>query len=221
VDIPKFSEANHPLVKVLFHQSDSDLLTLYQQHPEEGKYFTAIFCRYSAIVYTLVRHMAKSPVQADYLFASIWRHVFHEMRGLDLRESMEANDDQTGKVTLQNWLINVTAMAINQTVLPPTEAIHYALEAAPPPLWCYLQQALDVLDPLSRLILVMSQTFRWSETRIAAYLQAEGEPISPAEVARRLPAAIAKLEDTLPADIREIYLGLLKQPQPESLMIDA
>ncbi|MGD1904268.1 MAG: RNA polymerase sigma factor [Geitlerinemataceae cyanobacterium] len=202
MDIPKFSEANHPIVKALFHQSDTDLLALYQQKPEEGKYFTAIFCRYSAIVYTLVRHMAKSPVQADYLFASIWRHVFHEMRSLDLQSR------EDGQSTLQNWLIDVTAQAINQSELPPVESIHYSLDTAPPPLWCYLQQALDVLSPLSRLIVVMSQTFRWSETRIAAYLQAEGSAISAAEVARRLPTAIAQLEDTLPKDICEIYLGV-------------
>jgi hypothetical protein len=205
VDIPKFTEANHPLVKALFHQSDRDLLALYQQHPEAGKYFTAIFCRYSAIVYTLVRHMAKSPVQADYLFASIWRHVFYEMRGLNLREQDEIQGEQA---TLQNWLIDVTAIAINKSELPPVEAIHYSLETAPPPLWCYLQQSLDVLDPLARLIVVMSQTFRWSETRIAAYLQAEGNPISAAEVARRLPKAIAQLETTLPTDICEIYFGV-------------
>jgi hypothetical protein len=54
----------------------------------------------------------------------------------------------------------------------------------------------------------MSQTFRWSETRIAAYLQAEGNPISAAEVARRLPKAIAQLEATLPTDICEIYFGV-------------
>jgi len=202
VDIPKFSEANHPIVKALFHQSDADLLALYQQHPEEGKYFTAIFCRYSAIVYTLVRHMAKSPVQADYLFASIWRHVFHEMRSLDLKHR------EDGQSTLQNWLIDITAAAINQSEVPPVESIHYSLDTAPPPLWCYLQQALDVLNPLARLIVVMSQTFRWSETRIAAYLQAEGSAISAAEVARRLPQAIAQLEETLPPDIREIYLGV-------------
>jgi hypothetical protein len=205
VDIPKFTEANHPLVKALFHQSDHDLLTLYQQHPEAGKYFTAIFCRYSAIVYTLVRHTAKSPVQADYLFASIWRHVFYEMRSLNLRERETIAGEQA---TLQNWLIDITAIAINQSELPPVESIHYSLATTPPPLWCYLQQALDVLDALSRLIVVMSQTFRWSETRIAAYLQAEGNPISAAEVARRLPRAIAQLKAALPEDICAIYFGV-------------
>jgi len=206
VQIPTFPEASHPIVKSLFHHSDRELLTLYQRHPDEGKYFTAIFCRYSAIVYTLVRHSAKSPVRADYLFALIWQRIFHEMRTLDFNPSIEANNDETGELTLQNWLIELTAMSIDRAQLPPVESIQYSLEAAPPPLWCYLQQALDTLPPLLRLMVVMSQTFKWSETRIAAYLQAEGENVTPAEVARQLPTGYRQLEEALPEDIRTIYL---------------
>jgi hypothetical protein len=53
----------------------------------------------------------------------------------------------------------------------------------------------------------MDQTFHWSETRIAAYLQAEGERISPLEVADFLQSGYCMLEDKLPIDIRAIYLG--------------
>jgi DNA-directed RNA polymerase specialized sigma24 family protein len=202
VQIPHFSESNHPIVKSLFHHSDQELLTLFQRHPEEGKYFTAIFCRYSPIVYTLIRHSARSPVQADYLFALTWRHIFHEMRGLDLRYDYAA-----GSSSFQNWLINMTAVCINQADLPPVESIHYDLQAAPPPFWCYLEQALEQLPPEIRLMVVMSQSFHWSETRIAAYLQAEGEVISPAQVSNQLQQGYQLLEATLPDDIRAIYLG--------------
>jgi hypothetical protein len=202
VQIPHFSESNHPLVKSLFHHSDRELLTLFQRHPEQGKYFTAIFCRYSPIAYTLIRHSARSPVQADYLFALTWRHIYYELGGLDLRNTLapEAN-------SFQNWLINVTAVCINQADLPPVESIHYSLQAAPPPLWCYLEQALEQLPPALRLMVVMAQTFHWSETRIAAYLQAEGEAIAPAQVRVQLQEGYQLLETTLPEDIREIYLG--------------
>lgn len=206
VQIPTFPEAQHPIVKSLFHHSDRELLTLYQRYPQEGKYFTALFCRYSAIVYTLVHHSVTSPVRADYLFVLIWQRIFHEMRSLDLNPSADANDDETGEVTLQNWLIQLTALSIEQAQLPDVEAIQYSLESAPPPLWCYLQQALDLLDPLLRLMVVMSQTFKWSETRIAAYLQAEGERLTPADVARQLPSGYRELEANLPEDIRAIYL---------------
>ena len=200
MQIPHFSESNHPIVKSLFHHSDQELLTLFQRHPEQGKYFTAIFCRYSPIVYTLIRHSARSPVQAEYLFALTWRHIFYELSGLDLRQ-----DSTPGTSSFQNWLINMTAFCINQADLPPVEEIHYDLKAAPPPLWCYLEQALEQLQPVMRLMVIMAQTFHWSETRIAAYLQAEGEVISPAQVRTQIEQGYQILEATLPEDIRLIY----------------
>ncbi len=203
MQIPHFPEANHPLVKSLFHQSDEELLTLLQRYPDTGKYFTAIFCRYSPIVYTLICHSARSPVQADYLFALTWRHIYYELGGLNLG-SLEADKES---LTLQNWLINMTAYCINEIQLPPTEAIHYSLKTTSPPLWCYVEQALEQLPAVSRFIVLMAQTFHWSETRIAAYLQAEGENITPVEVANFLREGYRMLEDKLPGDVRTIYLG--------------
>ncbi|MEH2391476.1 MAG: sigma-70 family RNA polymerase sigma factor [Nostoc sp.] len=203
MQIPHFPEANHPLVKSLFHHSDHELLTLFQRYPDAGKYFTVIFCRYSPIVYTLIRHSARSPVQADYLFALTWRHIYYELGGLNLTDSESGEE----ALTLQNWLINMTAFCINEIKPPPTEAIHYSLQTTSPPLWCYVQQALDQLPPVLRLMVLMAQTFHWSETRIAAYLQAEGEAIAPSEVANSLQKGYRLLEEKLPTDIRTIYFG--------------
>ncbi|WP_414574843.1 sigma-70 family RNA polymerase sigma factor [Anabaena sp. CCY 9402-a] len=202
MQIPHFSETNHPLVKSLFHHSDQELLELFQQNPDVGKYFTVIFCRYSPIVYTLIQHSARSPVQADYLFALTWRHIYYELGGLDLNNPSPGQEG----LTLQNWLINITAVCINEIQLPPTESIHYSLQDTSPPLWCYIEQALDQLPPILRLMVLMAQTFHWSETRIAAYLQAEGEKITPPDVANFLQEGYRMLEDKLPADIRDIYL---------------
>nr|WP_202895685.1 sigma-70 family RNA polymerase sigma factor [Iningainema tapete] len=187
----------------MFHLSDEELLNLFQHHPDAGRFFTAIFCRYSPIVYTLIQHSARSPVQADYLFALVWRQVYSELGGLNLDNSQGAKEN----LTLQNWLINMTARCINEIELPPTEAIHYSLKTTSPPLWCYVEQALDQLPPMLRLMVLMAQTFHWSETRIAAYLQAEGEAIAPNEVANFLQEGYRMLEEKLPADIRAIYLG--------------
>lgn len=200
------------MVKALFHHSDQELLTLFQRHREQGKYFTAIFCRYSPLVFTLIRHSARSPVQADYLFALTWRHVYYEIGGLDLRDNT-----LLGSNSLQAWLINMTAICINSADLPPVESIHYDIKAAPPPLWCYLEQALGQLPPVVRLMVIMAQSFHWSETRIAAYLQAEGEEIAPAQVRSKLQEGYQLLEANLPKDIRVIYLGEeLTTPQPKS-----
>lgn len=200
-------ESNHQVVQSLSHHSDRKLLTLFQNHPDLGKYFVAIFCRYAQIVYTLICHSVRSPVQADYLFSQTWRHIFYEMRGLNLQQAQE--DQQEGN-TLQNWIINVTAICINQANLPAVESIHYSRKDAPPPLWCYVSQVLDGLDPLLRLVLIMSQTFRWSEARISAYLQAEGESITPDKVRDLIKKANVTLVQNLPQDIRVIYLGELE-----------
>ncbi|HEY9692363.1 MAG TPA: sigma-70 family RNA polymerase sigma factor [Oculatellaceae cyanobacterium] len=205
MQIPHFPESNHPIVKSLFHHSDQELLTLFQRHPEQGKFFTTIFCRYSPIVYTLIRHSARSPVQADYLFALTWRHIYYELGGLNLRE-----DTGTEVSSFQNWLINMTAVCINEADLPPVESIHYSLQAAPPPLWCYMEQALEQLPPIMRLMVLMAQTFHWSETRISAYLQAEGEMLSPADVKAQLLQGYHLLEVALPEDLRVIYLNNFK-----------
>ena len=203
MQIPHFPESNHPLVKSLFNHSDQELIALFAKHPDAGRYFTAIFCRYSPIVYTLIMHSARSPVQADYLFAMTWKHIYYQVGGVNL----ESTEPDAPAMTLQNWLINMTAYCINETELPPTESIHYSLKTTSPPLWCYVEQSLDQLPPMLRLIVLMAQTFHWSETRIAAYLQAEGEGISPNEVANFLQQGYRMLEEKLPADIRAIYLG--------------
>lgn len=205
MQIPSFSETNHPLVKSLFHHSDSELVSLFQSHPESGRYFTAIFCRYSPIVYTLIRHSTRSPVQADYLFALTWRHIYYELSAFNT--SADGAPPGQESLSLQNWLIDQTAYCINEIEVPPTEAIHYSLQATSPPLWCYVEQALEQLPPMLRLMVLMAQTFHWSETRIAAYLQAEGEAISPTEVTNLLQEAYSLLEEKLPTDIRAIYLG--------------
>lgn len=203
MQIPRFLEANHALVHPLSQLSDQELLTLFQRYPDRGRYFVALLCRYTPIVYTLVSNSARSPVQADYLFAMIWRHIYYELGGLDLRST---SPDKPA-LTLQNWIINITAHCINQAHLPPVEEIQYSIKAAPPALWCYVEQSLDQLPPLQRLITVMSQTYHWSETRISAYLQAEGEALSAAQVKAQLHQAARALEQVLPADLRNIYFN--------------
>lgn len=223
MQIPSFPECNHAIIQQLGHLSDRELLRRFKAEPQAGRYFTAIFCRYSPVVFSLITHSARSPVQAEYLFALTWRHILNELGGLDLDVAEATVAGETGQgrsLSLQSWLINVTALCINQAALPDVEEIHYSLNQASPPLWCYVERSLDRLDPLERLILVMAQTFRWSDTRIAAYLQAEGERVMPAEVSVRLRQAGQNLAAALPDDIRAIYLGSLSEGESDSLLPD-
>lgn len=63
----------------------------------------------------------------------------------------------------------------------------------------------------------MAQTFRWSNTRIAAYLQAEGQRISPKSVAVLLKDAQQALNQSLPNDIQSIYFGDTEAAVEEAL----
>lgn len=200
MQLPPLVEINHPVVQELFLKSDQDLVTLFQRHPDSGQYFVAIFCRYGQVLYTLISTSTRSPLQADYLFAQTWDCIYNEMRSLDLRGG-------NPKLSLQSWLINIAAIMINRAELPPVEDIQYSLETTPPIFWCYLNQALRQLPGNLRLVLLLSQTFHWSNTRIAAYLQAEGEPISANDVQNILTKAYMALEAALPEDIRDIYLA--------------
>ena len=220
MQIPNFPECDRDLIKPLAYLSDYDLVDNLQKSPSEGKYFTALFCRYSPVVYSLIRHSARSPVQADYLFALTWRLILNELGGIDLsnlraerqasadlEKSEEPAPNRTAAFSLQGWLINLTAAHINQAKLPDVESIHYSLEDASPPLLCYTERALENLSPLHRLIILMAQTFAWSNTRISAYLQAEGDRFTPSEVEAELTVAYKALERAIPSDIREIYVN--------------
>jgi hypothetical protein len=208
--LPDFPEANHPLVRSLLVCSDQDLVQGFQQHPDEGKYFTACFCRFGAMSYALLRNMARSPLQVDYLFARLWRNIFYELNHLEIA---------TGEphFSLQAWVLNKVAACITQEELPAIETIQYTLTTASPPLWCYIQIALDHLPPLMRLILVLSQTFHWQDQRIMAVLQAEGQDLSTEEVGEQIQEAYQALQAALPNDIQEIYL--CSQLDQEALQI--
>lgn len=228
MQIPTSPECDHDLVRPLIHKSDYELVDSLQRSPTEGKYFTALFCRYSPVVYSLIRHSARSPVQAEYLFALTWRHILNELSGIDLtafsQKGATAEHTEQGRAefSLQGWLINLTAAHINQVKLPDVESIHYVLKDAPPPLWCYTERALESIAPRHRLIILMAKTFGWSDTRISAYLQAEGEQLSPQDVRSELKIAYQSLERAIPEDVRAIYLDqpptVVPSPQEAGLM---
>jgi hypothetical protein len=199
LSIPTFPEANREILKSLAAYSDRDLVSLHQLHPEQGKFFTALFCRYGAIVHSVVQHAVESQLQADYLFAIAWRQIFEELGRVQICADPQATN-------WQNWLLDITGNTIERVEIPPSDRIRYALTAAPPPLRCYLERGLDRMSALSRLIVVMTQSLKWNEQRICAYLQGEGAKIPAASIPEYLAAGYQELEAAVPEDIRAIYL---------------
>lgn len=203
MQIPRFPEANHPLILPLGSRSDRDLLLLLQNHRDRGRYLVAIFCRYSPIIYSLAWQGTTCAKAADFLFASIWHFLHRQMLALDA-QTIQA----TGEQGLQSWLIQRTAAGIARLDVPSPEEIRYNLSTTPPPLWCYLQLALDELPSLQRFAILMTRQLGWSETRISTYLQAEKvTALSPEEVRTLLHEGEQQLEVLLPEDIHQIYLS--------------
>jgi hypothetical protein len=217
ISLPLLSEREHPIIAALMSCTDQELLRLWKQHPDRGQYFTALFCRHAHLVYSLLAHQASSPLQVDYLFAKTWQSIFRE---LSQSPADSPHFFTATTVSLQSWILNHTAAVIHQQAVPGIESIHYLLSDAPPPLWCYLEVALSQLPALPRFMVLMSQTFHWSEHRIAAYLQAEGEDLSVDQLSIQLQQSYQLLQDLLPGDIQSIYLDSPVEgnnlPQPGS-----
>ncbi|WP_310410507.1 sigma-70 family RNA polymerase sigma factor, partial [Chamaesiphon sp. OTE_8_metabat_110] len=137
--------------------------------------------------------------QADYLFAIAWRQIFEELARVKLSADSYATN-------WQNWLIDITGNTIERIEIPPADRIRYDLEAASPPLRCYLERALDRMPPLSRLIVVMNQSLKRDEHKICAYLQGEGQQIPAASIPHYLAEGYQQLTAAVPEDICDIYL---------------
>jgi hypothetical protein len=206
LDLPTIAEGRHPLIAPLLIQTDQELLQQWQQSPEQGKYFTALFCRYGHLVYALLHHQAKSSLQVDYLFAKTWQLVFNGLTNLKVTEKIATDWAISTSSSLQSWILSQTAACIHQQEVPAIANIHYSLSAAPPPLWCYLEAALAQMPNPTRLMILMARTFHWSESRIAAYLESEGESYSVADVQTQLTEGYRLLSTLIPEDIQTIYL---------------
>jgi hypothetical protein len=200
LSIPTFPESEHLIVESLAHCSDRELIDLHRAHTDQGRYFTALFCRYGAIVYSTIQHAVESRTQTDYLFAIVWRQIFQELQRVQL-------PDDPAATNWQSWLIDIAGRTIDRVEIPPAQQIRYSLSSAPPPLWCYLERGLDRIPPLSRLIVVMTQSLKWNAQRISAYLQGEGQKIPTDSIPTHLAEGYQRLEAALPEDIRLIYLA--------------
>ncbi|URR36722.1 hypothetical protein NBE99_06210 [Thermosynechococcus sp. HN-54] len=204
LSFPIMAERQHPLIQPLLTWSDEALIKAFQDERDRGCYFVALYCRYAALVYSVLQHHGRSPVQVDYLFAKVWHGLFFSFDLVEFTpEGVKVGDEEAR--SLRNWIVNRTATLI-QEELPGVEHISYVLQDAPPPLWCYLEASLAYLNPLSRLVLVTTQTFHWGLERVRAYLEVQGETYSLEELNQHLEEGLARIVEYLPPDIRQIYL---------------
>ncbi len=196
MQIPNFAEAHHKSILALGQYTDAELIQNHIQEPEKAQYFIAFFCRYSSIVYSIIQHVAGDQIQIDYIFALAWQRVFDRLQTLD--------DRQIPKIVWQQWVVNVAGELIGPQELPESNEITYRLSEVSPPLRCYTNRSLELIQPLLRLVFIMGNQ-QWSAKQISAALQAEGEDLPEMDVPLYLAEAQKSFEKTLPLDLLEIY----------------
>jgi hypothetical protein len=197
VPIPTFAEAHHESILALQAYSDAELMQSHRQEPEQAKFFIAFFCRYGAIVYSIIQHIASDPIQVDYAFALAWQRIFNQLQLLE--------DQQLAINNWQQWVVNVAGELIGQETLPPSDDINYRLAEVSPPLRCYTIRSLEMVQPLLRLVFIMGKQWNWPPKQIAAALQEEGEDLAEMDVPLYLAEAQKAFEKTLPLDLLAIY----------------
>lgn len=195
-----FPEANHPLIQRLLLYEDSELLSLWQQHPDQGKYLVAIFCRHSPLIYTLITNFMSSEDGVNHLFVYIWEKIFVQLSSLKL-DQKENSELQS----LSTWLIYICSLNLVESEFLSLEFAKETISGRYLPLKFYLEQALDSLPPLHRLILVMSEKFAWTYEQIIDYLEQQGESFSMEDLQVYLSEAYQLLKNNLPEDICTIY----------------
>jgi hypothetical protein len=197
VQIPNFLEADHELIRSLQSSSDVELILGCRQKLDQAKFFTAFFCRYSAVTYSIVQHVSSSQIQVEYIFAKAWQHIFERLQQLP--------EDKLNSTVWQNWVVDVAGEFLDRFKVPPVEEIHYRLAIVPPPLLCYVERSLNVMSPLSRLVFMMDNHWHWPMSRIASHLQAEGEQISDTDLPLYLAESQKAFEKNLPIALQELY----------------
>jgi hypothetical protein len=206
VSIPIFSEANHPLIRSLNARDERELAVLARENPARGKFLAAFFCRYGAITYSLAQHVAPHDLQRDYCFATAWQKMFAKLITMEAAELPIADAD-----IWQSWTIDNIAGFFRSITIPPVGAIRYRLAQASPPLWYYLDLALEQIEPLDRLTIVLDREYGGDPTTISQQLQREAVEIPPADIPAKIATAYESLTQAIPADIRTIYWGMVAQ----------
>jgi hypothetical protein len=212
VTIPSFAEAHHELVRAVQHYSDRELVNSHRQEPQQARFFVALFCRYSSITYSIIQHVAGDQIQIDYLFALAWQRIFDRLEQLADRE--------LDKIQWQNWIVSTAGELVGEEQLLPPEQINYRLGEVSPPLRCYVERSLKLMQPLLRLVFMMSERWDWSTAQIAKQLQTEGEDISEIDVPLYVSESKKAFTKTLPIDLLDIYRATSSILAEESLDID-
>jgi len=205
-------EATHPLIHPLLQINDSNLVELLQNHPYNGKYFVAIFCRYHHKIRLLIQkiteqkfiNLSENKITAIAYF--VWKEIAHFLVNFD-----QENLSNMEKESLYVWLHKFVEDLLNHHQFSDTYLDKQNLPFNLFPLYFYTEIALNLLEPQERLILVTQDKFAWGKKQIINYLEAKGEFITEDQIQSIYNQAHQKILKFIPSDINLIYLNNIKQ----------
>jgi len=176
------AECESSLLRSLSHWTDQDLLMAFQKDPQIARYFIALYCRY--------RDQVTSRLSSPRQIQQFWRQCYEGFLSLP------------PQTPLADWL---------PRQIPDLDADEdeqgLELPKIPPPLACYLWQGLRDLRGDWRFLVVLADHFGWTVQRVRVQLVAEGVTLSEDEVESELAQARQQLFQSLPGDIRALYLA--------------
>jgi len=176
------AECESSLLRSLAHWTDPDLLTAFQKDPRVARYFIALYCRY--------RDQVALRLQSPRQVQRFWRRCYEGFLSIP------------AETKLAEWL----SQQIDQ-LHEEEDSTDPELPRIPPPLACYLWEGLTHLRGDWRFLLVLADHFGWTIQRVRVQLAAEGITLSEAEVESELIQARQQLFQSLPGDIRALYLA--------------
>lgn len=189
-----WSECQSSMVRGLASYSDHKLLELFQSNPLSARYFVGLFCRYAPLVDSLLPEVASA--QTRILWQQyLWQHLHTWF----LQVRLKAGD-------LSLRVQEEICQCLDGSDFPDEQSLAGCETTLSPVLSCYLCLGLASLTPPLRFILVLHDRFHWSVPQIVAQLEREGYASSIEEIQNKVEEARQLLFQTIPVDIRALYL---------------
>jgi len=193
-----FPELNHELIIPLQPFSDQELWQFWTTYPHQHRYLVMIFFRYAFFPCQVVSSENNIELSATYL-ELLWFFIFDRIN--------EYQEDKT--IILSELIANLTKQFLweERLIISSTNSQKDNSELRYFPLKYYLENNLDRLSNLERMILVVKDKFNWEDETISQYLQQQKQRITLAEIKAYYTQAHSHLINNLPIDIISIYLS--------------
>jgi hypothetical protein len=199
IDNDVFPELNHELIKPLQDIDDIHLWKLWQKNSSQARYLIILFYRYVNLTKYFDNGLNKIEIKKDN-FEGLWFFIIKQLLKYQILEEVDLREVILDLI--QQFLTDEKFITSKVYGDVSDFQLRYF------PFKYYLQQSLEKLSPIERVILVIKDKFDWEEEKILQYLQQHENNITLAEIKAYYTKAHSQLLNYLPTDIISIYLQI-------------